>query len=243
MDRARRLLDQLRDERSRRVVLVSHCLLDQNTRYAGGATRPGAVEEVVTGLMAAGYGIHQLPCPERLAWGGVLKPWSLLLHGSRGGPLYPPRRVLLAAFRGWTRIVYRRLARSVVDDVADHRRSGIAVEAFVGIGGSPSCGVTVTMDLAASMEVLAACPLASLTREVVEQGAVVACRRPGAGLFVEELDRELARRGLTLPTLEHDLLDEARGARTAWPPRVGRVLGAPAGSRSRVRRPRRTPRA
>ena len=62
------LLDQLRDERSRRVVLVAHCLLNENTRYAGGAARPGAVAEVVNELIAAGYGIHQLPCPERLAW-------------------------------------------------------------------------------------------------------------------------------------------------------------------------------
>jgi len=50
-----------------------HCLLNQNTRYAGGATRPGAIAEAVHELVGAGYGIHQLPCPERLAWGGVLK--------------------------------------------------------------------------------------------------------------------------------------------------------------------------
>lgn len=72
-DAARLLLDQLRDERSRRVVLVSHCLLNENTRYAGGASRPGAVAEAIDGLIDAGYGIHQLPCPERLAWGGALK--------------------------------------------------------------------------------------------------------------------------------------------------------------------------
>ena len=66
-DSAGLLLDQLHDERSRRVVLVSHCLLNENTRYAGGATRPGAVVEIVDELMAAGYGIHQLPCPERVA--------------------------------------------------------------------------------------------------------------------------------------------------------------------------------
>ena len=66
---ARRLLDQLHDERSRQVVLVSHCLLNQNTRYAGGATRPGAVAEVVAELMSAGYGIHQLPWPRTVGVG------------------------------------------------------------------------------------------------------------------------------------------------------------------------------
>ncbi len=64
---ARLLLELLCDERGRRVVLVSHCLLNENTRYAGGATRPGAVVEIIDELIAAGCGIHQLPCPERLA--------------------------------------------------------------------------------------------------------------------------------------------------------------------------------
>jgi predicted secreted protein len=57
------LLDRLRDQRGRRVVLVSHCLLNQNTRYAGGATRSDAVAELANELIGAGYGIHQLPCP------------------------------------------------------------------------------------------------------------------------------------------------------------------------------------
>lgn len=139
---ARLLLDQLRDERSRRVVLVSHCLLNENTRYAGGATRPGAVTEVIEELMAAGYGIHQLPCPERLAWGGVLKRHSLRLYHSKGGPLYPLRGVLLTTFLWWTNVIYRRLARQVARDVADYRRAGIEVAGIVGIGASPSCGVS-----------------------------------------------------------------------------------------------------
>ena len=70
-DSARSLFDQLRDARGRRVVLVSHCLLNENTRYAGGAMYAGAVTEIVEELVTAGYGIHQLPCPERLAWGAV----------------------------------------------------------------------------------------------------------------------------------------------------------------------------
>ncbi|KZS69571.1 hypothetical protein A4G29_16925 [Mycobacterium kansasii] len=88
---ARLLLNQPADERSRRVVLVSHCLLNENTRYAGGATRPGAVAEVVNELLTARAGIHQLPCPEQLAWGSVLKRHSLRLYHSKGGPLYAVR--------------------------------------------------------------------------------------------------------------------------------------------------------
>jgi len=212
---SRQLFDRLRDERGRRVILVSHCLLNENTRYAGGATRPGAVAEVVDELMAAGYGIHQLPCPERLAWGGVLKPHSLRLYHSKGGPLYVVRGALLGAFVWWTKVVYRRLARQVARDVSDYRRAGIVVAGVVGIGASPSCGVMTTLDLRASLDVVAACPAAALTRDVMNEQAVLGCRRTGKGLFIKALDRELIRRRLTLPAFEHDLAAELRGSRQA----------------------------
>ncbi|OBB82676.1 2-thiouracil desulfurase family protein [Mycobacterium sp. 852002-30065_SCH5024008] len=209
------LLDRLRDERGRRVVLVSHCLLNENTRYAGGATRSGAVPEAVEELISAGYGIHQLPCPERLAWGGVLKPHSLRLYHSKGGLLYPLRGPLLRAFVLWTRLVYRRLARQVARDVVDYQRSGITVAGIVGIGASPSCGVTTTLDMRASLEVVASCPAAALTRDVMNERAVLGCRRKGEGLFIAALDRRLRRRGLEVPALEHDLAAELRGSRQA----------------------------
>ncbi len=212
---ARSLLDQLRDERSRRVVLVSHCLLNENTRYAGGATRPGAVAEIIDALIAAGYGIHQLPCPERLAWGGVLKRHSVRLYHSKGGPLYAVRGVLLSGFVWWTKVIYRRLARQIARDVADYQRAGIVVAGIVGIGASPSCGVITTLDLRASLEVVAACPAAALTRDVMNEQAVLGCRRAGEGLFIKALDRELKRRRLNVPAFEHDLAAELRGKRQA----------------------------
>lgn len=233
MASARLLLEQLHDERSRRVVLVSHCLLNENTRYAGGATRPGAVAEIVDELVNAGYGIHQLPCPERLAWGGVLKRHSLRLYHSKGKPLYPLRGVLLRAFVVWTKLVYRRLARQVARDVADYQCAGIAVEGVVGIGASPSCGVMTTLDLRASLEVVATCPAAALTRDVMNEKAVLGCRRTGEGLFIKALDRELKHRRLTLPALEHDLAAELRGDRQAvLRTRTSRTLGA--GTRRRA---------
>ena len=42
-----------------------------------------------------------------------------------------------------------------------------------------------------------------------------AARRPGEGLFIKALDRELKRRRLTVPAFEHDLAAELRGKRQA----------------------------
>jgi uncharacterized protein YbbK (DUF523 family) len=242
---ARLLLDKLRDERGRRVVLVSHCLLNENTRYAGGATRSGAVVETVDELTAAGYGIHQLPCPERVAWGGVLKRCTVWLYGSKGAPLYPLRGVLLTAFIWWTKAVYRRLARQVAREVADYQRAGIAIDGIVGIGASPSCGVTTTLDLRASLEVVASCPAAALTRDVMNEQAVLGCRRAGEGLFVQALDRELKRYRLTVPAMEHDLAAELRGDRqtllAVQPPRTLGCARAPSAHDVVAKRPSDSP--
>jgi predicted secreted protein len=60
-----RLCRDLADERGDRVVFLSHCLLNQNSRYLGGATCPGVVVGAVERHIADGVGIVQMPCPEQ----------------------------------------------------------------------------------------------------------------------------------------------------------------------------------
>jgi hypothetical protein len=60
------LLERLEDERSKRVIFVSHCLLNENTRYPGGAFRRGCVDELVDSFQQEGLGIYQMRCPELL---------------------------------------------------------------------------------------------------------------------------------------------------------------------------------
>ena len=58
-----------RDKGSRKIVWVSHCILNQNTRFPGSAVSSGAIEELVKPLIEKGIGIEQLPCPEKMLWG------------------------------------------------------------------------------------------------------------------------------------------------------------------------------
>jgi predicted secreted protein len=204
---------RLRDERGGRVAFVSHCLLNENTRYLGGAFRAGAVAELVDELVERGVGICQMPCPEQHAWGGVLKRRMLRAYGARGTPLYRFREPLLRLFVLYTRAVYRRLARDVAAQIADYERSGFTVVGIVGVGASPSCGVRTTLDLRRSFEAMARSPASSLDRRAVNREVVLACRRAGTGLFVAALERELRRRRLAVPLLEHDLVAEMRGER------------------------------
>jgi predicted secreted protein len=224
------LRSKLRDERSGRVAFVSHCLLNENTRYLGGAFRPGAVCEVVDPYLRAGIGICQMPCPEQLAWGGVLKRRLLLVYGRPW--LGRVIRPLLPALTGYTAFRYRFLAGRVADQIADYQDSGLDVVGVVGVDASPTCGVTTTLDLDASLGAMAGCPLNRLDRSFINNTVVNGSARPGRGLFISALDGALARRGRQVPLLGHDLRSEAPGS--PLPP--GPVLAGLAG-RPRTQRP------
>jgi uncharacterized protein YbbK (DUF523 family) len=202
---------RLADERSGRVVFISHCLLNENTRYLGGAFHAGAVPELVEGLARAGVGISQMPCPEQRAWGGVLKRLLLRAHGIKGSPLYALRRPLLRIWVAYTQLVYARLAQQVVREIEDYERSGFQIVGVIGVGSSPSCGVVNTLDMQRSLEVIAACPLDAMDRAVMNEQAVAGCQRAGEGIFTRQLRRRLERRGLSVPFVEYDIVAEMRG--------------------------------
>ena len=224
------LSERLADARGREVVFVSHCLLNENARYLGGAFHRGAVPEMLE-LLDRGVGLYQMPCPEQRAWGGVLKRRMLRAYGLRDSVLYPVRGVLFRLFVRHTRFRYRRLAGRVARDIEDYSRAGVRVLGVVGVGGSPSCGVSTTLDLRRSFEIVAACPLALIDRTTINERAVVACRVAGEGLFIGALERELARRGVDVPFIEYDLIAEMHG--TPQPDALITLTGGPTGAPGR----------
>lgn len=205
------LLERLKDERGKRVIFVSHCLLNENTRYPGGAFRQGCLDELMDGFQQQGLGICQMHCPEQRAWGGARKRYLLPIYSSRGTLLYRLRHLLLPLFLCYTKWVYRHLAKEVVRDIEDYFRSGFEVVGIVGVGGSPSCGVWSSLDLGRSLEVVATCPLARLDRCVMNEEVVAACISEGEGLFMVAIHHELRRKHLSVRWYEHDLLNEIRG--------------------------------
>lgn len=208
MRRAGQLREQLADARGGRVIFLSHCLLNQNVRYLGGAGRAGGVDELVSRYLARGIGICQLPCPEQRAWGGVLKRRMLVAYGAGGTLRAPIARLLLGPFTWYTRGVYARLARLIARDVLDYQRSGMEIVGLVGIGGSPSCGVHTTLDLPAAVGALSRCPAARLDRRRLNEDIIAGSVCAGEGLFIHALRQRLARAGAGVPMQEHDLLAE-----------------------------------
>lgn len=205
-------LDMLRralaDERSGRVVFVSHCLLNQNVRYLGGATCPGMTAKVVDELRRAGVGVVQMPCPEQYAWGGVYKRRTMPAYGADRTPLRWLRRPATWLFMAYTRLAYRHLARRVAAQIADYRRGGCTVESVMGIGGSPSCGVRTTLDLPAVLDEIAGREPGRLERGEFNRHVIAGHAKAGQGMFIAALRRHLRHRHIDVPFDEHDLITE-----------------------------------
>jgi predicted secreted protein len=223
MVRSRRAIggigERLADARSRRVVFVSHCLLNENVRFLGGATRPGGLIDVLEPFLREGVGIVQLPCPEQHVWGGVLKRRMLALYGLRMVRCRPIRGVVVAAVRAATGLEYRRLARRTAREIADYVSSGFEVVAVVGVGSSPSCGVATTLDLGRAVAEMGSCDRDRLDAATVRDRLVAGSTIDGEGMFVKALRRQLAHRRISVPFSEHDLLAELRATPLAVAPR------------------------
>jgi len=208
-DNATAWANRISDERGRRVIFLAHCLLNENTRYLGGARRAGAVPELVRPLLDQGIGIVQLPCPEQHAWGGVLKRRLLLFYGSEGKLRYKLRGALLPIMLWYTRRIYRKLARQTAKHIGDYHRSGVEVIGIVGVDASPSCGVFKNLDMRDALERTARLDQSTATAKEANR-IVLETVVPGRGLFTELLEEELEKRGLRIPWKAHDLIAELK---------------------------------
>jgi len=174
------------DVRSRKIVLVAHCLLNQNAISDGTADFPGANGDMVRCLLDAGVGILQLPCPEFNCLG--------LDRGDPGGSQRPlldeNSRIRVAMGRPAPWAILEALVERVAYQVEEYRKHGFAVLGIIGSNRSPSCGVEST---------------SKDGREV-----------PGQGVFIEALQEALGQRSGSLPMIGIKASDpEAAKARVA----------------------------
>ncbi len=117
------------DKRSRRVVAVIHCILNQNARAQKCAVYAGANTDVIEVLARHGVGMLQMPCPEMDFMG---------LDRARG----EDQTIWDIIDTPEGHSFCRDLAKGVVDSIEDYLKNGYSVEAVLGGDtGSPGCAV------------------------------------------------------------------------------------------------------
>ena len=112
--------------RSRRVIFVSHCILNQNARIYGSADFPAMFVPLVDWLKENDIGISQMPCPE-------LQVLGLGRTSVRDG---------LETGEGQAHL--HQLIDGLIYEIKQYRFQGFHVIGILGKQGSPACGVTRT---------------------------------------------------------------------------------------------------
>lgn len=123
---------QHEDMRSRRIVAVIECILNQNARDPGAATFPAMNESVMRLCAAHHVGMVQIPCPEK-AYIGLF----------RDRPEGASIREVLDTRGG--RDCCRQIAERLADQLIDYVANGYSVLAVLG-GNSRSPGCAVIVD-------------------------------------------------------------------------------------------------
>lgn len=190
--------EKLKDERSKKVMFVSHCILNENTRYSGGAFCGGVCSVMKSELFESDYGIVQLPCPEQMVWGGVLKRFIWLPFDSKGKPQSILFKLLFPFFIFYTKWQYAKLASKTVSQMKDYLDSGYKIMGLVGIDASPTCGVSKTLDMKKSFEYVSGLSIESLNRETYNKNLYSICLQTGKGIYIKILSNKLNRNGINV---------------------------------------------
>jgi predicted secreted protein len=114
----------MEDQRSGRMVVVAHCILNVHSLEDNLAIYPGLEQEVVELLVKKGIGIYQIPCPE-LELSGIFR--KALPKESYDHPKI--------------RDFYRTLADNMAKTLNMYVKKGYEIVAVIGAQGSPTCGI------------------------------------------------------------------------------------------------------
>ena len=159
------------DGRSKKVIFLAHCLLNQNAISDGTAVCPAAFRELVQLLLDREVGIVQMPCPELCCLG--LDRGDV--HGAERPVVEENTRIRRAMEEDGPRQKREALADLVAEQVQEYHKHGFQVLGIVGANRSPNCGVETTSDFDREVE--------------------------GRGAFMDAIAQRLEAAGISVPML------------------------------------------
>lgn len=167
-------------KRTKEIVIVSHCMLNVNSKVEGTCEFGNAARSLIKYLMDNDYGIIQLPCPEATLYG--MKRWGHVRE-QFDTPYY--------------RKHCRRMFEPILEQIEDYVESGYEIKALIGINGSPSCGHEFTCSSSAWGGEFTN---KENTNEKINDLKVV--NKPG--IFMEEMEKMLAEKNIKVSILAID---------------------------------------
>jgi predicted secreted protein len=112
-------------ERSKKVIFVSHCLLNQNVRAAERERFPGSFKDILELFAESGIGIIQLPCPQLEFNGGLDRKVKTKSSCESNG----------------YRNQCHRLSINLISQVENYLKNNYHVVGILGVELSSTCGV------------------------------------------------------------------------------------------------------
>ncbi|MEK3719327.1 CD3072 family TudS-related putative desulfidase [Paenibacillus sp. FSL H8-0034] len=109
-------------KRNKKIIVTSHCVLNQNAVVAELARSNGVMTSVIEWSHQQGYGIIQLPCPEFTFLGPERPPMTVEQYDT---PEFHAHN--------------RKILAPVIEQLQVYQNHGYTIVGGLGIAGSPSC--------------------------------------------------------------------------------------------------------
>ena len=159
--------------RAKKIILLSHCILNVNSKVEGINPFPGAQSDILNLLIEKGYGLIQLPCPEMSYFG--ISRWAHV-RDQFDFPIF--------------RKHCRKIFKPILMQVQDYLNNGYEVDGIIFVEGSPCCGLNKVTKGENWKGVNDTESYAQLLAE--------STKVEGEGIFVQEVKKLLAKNNLEL---------------------------------------------
>jgi len=156
------------DKRGKKIILVAHCILNQNSISDGTADYPSQYIDILKIVEETNIGIIQLPCPELMSLGLDRND----KNGSSREILEENSRIRILMESKVKLEMLKKLTEPVVYQVEEYIKYGFDIIGLIGINRSPSCGIEST----------------SINNK----------EEKGKGIFVDVLLKELAKKRIRI---------------------------------------------
>ena len=130
------------DGRSKKVIFLAHCLLNQNSISDGTADFPCANNNLIIELIKNEIGIVQMPCPELHCLGLDRKN----IYGGEINVLIENTRIRKEMNNSEAKKILKILVENVISQIKEYHKNEFDIIGIIGSNRSPSCGVETTSE-------------------------------------------------------------------------------------------------